>query len=132
MITLSSAVKSLRLQAVPTYLDSGASAGKLRVYDGTQPASGATPTGNNLLAELIFPKPSFDTVTSGIMYFKIPDPVLALLDGTATWVRLLTGDNVFVADLNAGVSGSGAACIFDNTTIYAGGTVTALSLALTE
>ena len=132
MITLSSAVKSLRLQAVATYLDSGATAGKLRVYDGTQPASGGTLSGNNLLAEMIFSKPSFDRVDAGVMYFKNPSATMAMLDGIATWVRLVTGDGDFVADLNAGVSGSGAACIFDTTTIYAGGSVAALSLAITE
>lgn len=132
MITLSPAVKSLRLQAVATYLDSGATAGKLRVYSGVQPASGAALSGNNLLAELEFPKPSFDHVTSGVMYFNNPSATMALLDGTATWVRLVTGDGDFVADLNAGVSGSGAACIFDNTTLYAGGSVAAVSLAITE
>lgn len=132
MITLSAAVKSLRLQAVATYLDSGATAGKLRVYDGTQPASGAALSGNNLLVEMTFPKPSFDRVDTGVMYFKNPDATMAVLGGTVTWGRLVTGDGDFVADLNAGVSGSGASCIFDTTDIYAGGSVAALSLAITE
>ncbi len=132
MITLSPAVKSLRLKAVSDYLDSGATAGKLRVYDGTQPASGGTLSGNNLLAEMVFPNPSFDQVDSGVMYFNTPSVAMAALSSTATWVRLVTGDGDFVADLDAGMTGSGAACIFDTTTIYAGGSVAALSLALTE
>jgi hypothetical protein len=132
MIALAPALKSARLQAIATYLDSGSGAGKLRVYDGTQPLSGAALSGNNLLAELVFPKPSFDRLALGVMYLKNPNSVMATLSGTATWVRLLNGDGDFVADLNAGMLGSGAVCIFDNTTIFAGGSVSALSLGITE
>lgn len=130
-IVISSALKSLRLQAITTYLDSGSTGGVLKVYSGTQPTGGGSPTGD-LLATLIFPKPSLDNVASGVMTVKPPASDTADASGTATWVRLETSAGAWVADLNAGAAGSGASCIFDTTSVYTGGTVSAVSISLTE
>lgn len=90
------------MDEITTAIDAGAGAGYLRIYDGTQPAKGGTPT--TLLAELRFSDPSFGAASAGIITAgNITQDATPAADGTATWFRVTDSNNVFVLD---GVVGS--------------------------
>ena len=81
--------------------------GKLRIYDGTRPATGASVTTQVLLAEVTFSDPMELSITGGILTANdITGDTAADDSGTATWFRVLDGDNNFVLDGNVGISGS--------------------------
>lgn len=98
-------LRNTRLNAITTDIDKGAGAGKLRIYDGTRPATGGTAT--TLLAELTFSDPSFPAASGGsITASSITGDTSADATGTATWFRIVDSNNVFVMDGNVGTSGS--------------------------
>ena len=133
MMTFSDAVIADRLKALTRALDAKTSGGKLRLYGGTQPAAGAT-TSQTLLCELVFPKPSAGSVSNKILSINNPAAAMALADGTVTWARLVDGDNVWIADCNAGGQASTAVVRIQNAdgTVYAGGSVTVTLAQLKE
>lgn len=71
--------------------------GKLRVYDGAQPANGDTAvTTQNLLAEFTLATPSFGTPGSGSVAAASIAPVPAVRAGTASWFRVVKSDGTTV------------------------------------
>lgn len=106
--------------------------GKFQIYSGTRPANGAAITSQVLLIELRWPIPSYDTVVGQVLTLNLPAPVLALADGTATWVRHTDGADVHVADMSAGVVGSGADVEMTSVAVFAGGQVSVTSATMTE
>lgn len=133
MITFSDAVISDRLKALTRALDAKTAGGKLLLYGGTQPAAGAS-TSQTVLCELVFPKPSAGTVANKILSINNPAAAMALADGTVTWARLVDGDNVWIADCDAGGQGSTAVVRIQNENgeVYAGGSVTVALAQLKE
>ena len=107
-ISYSAAVISDRLQALTRALDAGAGAGKLTVYGGTQPTAGGAASGAALVV-LTFPKPSLNSVSGGLLTLKNPAAAAVAVDGVATWARLSDSGGVWVADVNVGAAGTGAA-----------------------
>ena len=79
ILTFSNAVKSDRLQAFTRALDAGGAGGKIKLYGGVQPASGAAHS-QELLSELILPKPSAVSVENGVLTITAPFSAMALLD----------------------------------------------------
>jgi hypothetical protein len=121
-------LRNTQLDAIKTALDAGGAAGKLRVYDGTRPATGGTAT--NLLAELTFSFPSASAAASGVLTFSaITADSSADAPGTATWCRIVTSASAFVAD--GSVSTSGADYNLNTTSITLGVQVSCTSAALT-
>lgn len=99
------ALRNARLNAVTSQIDAGSGAGKLRIYNGTRPATGGTAT--TLLAELTFSDPSFPAASAGAMTASaITQDSSADATGTATWARVVDSDNNFVMDMDVGTSGS--------------------------
>jgi len=91
------------LNVIRDALDAGGVAGYLRVYDGTRPATGGTPT--SLLAELRFGYPSTPPASGGILTFNpITKDSSANADGIATWCRAVDGTGTFCFDGNVGLS----------------------------
>ena len=75
-------LRTARASQIVAAIDAGAGAGKLRLYNGTRPATGGTVT--TLLAELTFSDPC-GTVTSGVLTFSaIASDASADNTGTAT------------------------------------------------
>jgi len=74
--------------------------GKLRIYDGTQPASADDAIGAQiLLAELIFGNPAFGSPSAGVATANaISADTNADATGTATWFRCLKSDLTKVYD----------------------------------
>jgi hypothetical protein len=98
-------VRNARLDAVNTALNAGAGAGLLRIYDGSRPATGGTPT--TLLAELTFSDPAAPAASGGVLTFSaITADSSANATGTATWWRGVDSTGAAVVDGNCGTSGS--------------------------
>ena len=95
------AIRNAHMDAITT--QAGASA-KLRIYNGTRPASGAALSGNTLLAEIVL-NATFAPAASGgaITLNAAAGAATAAASGTATWARLVKSDGTtWVADLDVG------------------------------
>lgn len=132
-ITLNNAVVEDRTRAISRALDANTLPGKLKIYAGTQPGAGGTPSGD-LLVSMTFPKPSADNYSTGTLTLHEPTSELALMDGLATWARLEDGAGTWVADCTCGATGSGHPIIIYASTayIYAGGTVSVMAISISE
>lgn len=120
---------------IAVLLDAGAGAGKVRIYDGTQPADVDTAvTSQTLLAELPMSDPAFAAAVDGApggdaTAGSITDDTSANATGTASWFRAVDSNNVAVIDGSAGTSN--ADLILDSTSITSGQTVKINSWVLT-
>jgi len=86
-----------------------ANSGKLRIYDGSQPATPETAiSGQNLLAELTMNATAFGAASGGVITAgAITSDTAADATGTASWYRLLKSDGTTVLwDGSVGTSGS--------------------------
>jgi hypothetical protein len=122
------AVRNSRLDVITAAIDAG-TAGLLRIYDGSRPATGGAAT--TLLAELTFSDPSAAGAAAGVLTFSaITADASANATGTATWFRIVTSAAAFVLD--GSVSTSGADINFNTTSIVTGANVSVSSLVFTE
>jgi hypothetical protein len=121
-------LRSTRMTALVTDIDSGAGAGTLTIYSGSRPATGGTET--TVLAVLTLSDPC-GSVTNGVLTFSsITADSSANATGTATWARLKDSDGNAAADMSVGTSG--ADINFDSVSFVAGGNVAVTSLTITE
>lgn len=106
----------------------GASA-KLRIYDGTRPATGGTAT--TLLAELVCNATFAPAASGGVLTLNaIANDASADATGTATWFRIVQSDGTtHVMDGNVGTSGSDLN--LNTTSIVAAGPVSITSFTVT-
>ena len=131
-ISLSLAVRNTRAQAVADHLDGAATAGKFQIYTAPRPASGAAITTQILLGTCTLSDPC-GTVSGGVLTFgAISDDVSADADGDIFWVRATDGEGVWVMDMSAGLTGSGAEIIFNTLTTRIGGAIQIQSGELVE
>jgi hypothetical protein len=101
--------------------------GKLRIYDGTRPATGGTVT--NLLAELPCSATFAPSASGGVLTVNaITTDSSADNTGTATWFRVVTSANAFVMDGSAGTSGTDL--VLNSASITAGGSVAVSSFTI--
>lgn len=125
-VGMSTTLRNARLDAITTAV--GAS-GKLRIYDGSRPATGGTVT--TLLAELTLNATFAPAASSGTLTLNaITGDTSADATGTATWARIVTSGGTFVADCSVGTSG--ADINLNTTSIVTGATVTVTSAVFTE
>jgi hypothetical protein len=97
---LSTTLRSTRATDIVTAI--GAS-GKIKFYNGTQPATGGTAT--TLLATLVGGS-VIGTVSSGVLTLgSVTQSNGSHVSGTPTWVRFTTSADAFVADINIGSGG---------------------------
>ena len=123
-------LRTARASQIVAAIDAGAGAGKLRLYNGTRPATGGAVT--TLLAELTFSDPC-GTVTNGVLTFSgITSDSSADTTGTATWFRIVDSTGAFVLDGTITVTGGGGDITMTSTSIQAGVTVDGTSLVFTE
>ena len=106
----------------------GASA-LLRIYDGTQPATGGTAT--TLLAELTCNATFAPAASGGVLTLNaITSDSSANATGTATWFRIVqSGGSTHVLDGTVGTSG--ADLNFNTVSIVSGATVAVSSFTIT-
>ena len=139
MIVYSNDVALARLKTFSYAIDSHASlAGKLRIFTGIMPLNGGEITNQVLLASLEFPKPCLGDFSGRQIELLKPLNTLAIANGLAAWGRVTNGGGDFVLDLSAGLVGSGEPLqLVTNTDppsldVYSGGTVSVLSIILSE
>jgi hypothetical protein len=93
----STELRNARLAARTTVVGN---AGKLIIYDGTQPAAGGAAT--NALATFTLGSPFAPAPSSGVQSPTLPAAVNASANGTATWFRITKSDGTFVEDGTVG------------------------------
>ena len=106
--------------------------GKLRIYDGAQPADPDTALGSQvLLAELSLSATAAPPASGGVATFNaIADDASADASGTATWFSLTTSTGA--RRIEGTVDTSGANLNLNTNNIVAGARVQVTSLTLTE
>lgn len=108
-----------------------ANSGKLRIYDGTQPATADTAVSTqNLLAELTLNATAFGAAVAGVATAGTITSATAAASGTASWFRVTKSDGTTV--LFDGTVGTGTHdLVIDTTTITAGVTVAVTAFTYT-
>ena len=96
---LATSVRNARMDAITTAV--GAS-GRLKLYDGTQPATGGSAT--NLLCDLPCSATFAPAAAGGVLTVNAITTTNAALSGTCTWARLTTSGGAAVADCPAGAA----------------------------
>ena len=95
-------LRNAQLDAITAFIGNG---GKLRLYDGTRPATGGAAT--NLLAEFVTGTPFAGAASGAVLSPTLPTNTVGLAAGTATWFRLVKADGTtHVLDGSAGTSGT--------------------------
>lgn len=125
---IDSTVRSSRADVIRDAIDSDASAGILRIFDGVRPATGGSIT--NVLATLELADPVAPNAVGGVSTWSAIAGVTASMSGTATWFRVTDGITGHVFDGDVGVSGSDLN--FNTVTFTAGLVVSISSFVLTE
>lgn len=121
----SSSLRTSRLTAVKDAIDAGAGPALIRLYDGTRPSNGGSPT--TLLAEGTFSDPcSVGPVGDTLTMSAITSDAAADNNGTATWFRVVTSAGTFVMDGTIGVDAT-----MNSPTIVAGQEVQFPSFVIT-
>lgn len=116
--------KAVALAAWLALCEAGAGPGKLRIYSGTQPATGGGGlSGNTLLVEFTLNDPAS---SAGVFSTSPAVSANATATGTATWGRLVDSDGNAVADGAVGVelTLSSTSITNGNSYSFTGGTIT--------
>jgi len=106
-------------------------AGKLRIYTGSQPASGDDAASGTLLAEITLPNPAFGAASGGIASKAGTWQVNAGAAGVAGWARMLNSALSMNIDYAVTITGGGGDMELQNTNIANGQQVTVTSATLT-
>ena len=130
-------VRNARLEVVRDAVDAGSGAGKLLLYDGTRPATGAAVTTQTLLVSFTLADPCMTGITGGVGTWDLDPDITATAETftgtkTATWARWVDSDDAAVCDGAVGEAGSGADVIVSDTDLVAGQAVKATAGILTE
>ena len=130
-LKFSASLRNARGDAIATAVGS---AGVLRVYDGTRPATVATAvTTQVLLAELTCGSPFAPAATGGVLTANsITQDASANNSGTATWFRLFTSGGTAVVDGDVTATGGGGDMTLNTVSIVSGGPVSVTSAVFTE
>lgn len=119
-------LRNAQLDAITTFVGS---AGKLRIYDGSRPATGGTAT--TLLAEFTLGSPFAAAASAGVLSPTLPSNTTGLAAGTATWFRIVKSDGTTIA-LDGSVGTSGQDLNLNTTTISIGATVAITAFTITR
>ena len=130
-LKITNSAASAAADAVVDLIDVGG-AGKLRIYDGTKPATADTAiTSQVKLAELTFSATAFGAASNGVATANsITADASADASGTATWFRVVSGGGTTIFDGTVGTSG--ADINLDSTSITVGQQVSVTALTYTQ
>lgn len=131
-IGLSSGLRNTRMDLIKTALDAGSGAGTIKIYSGTQPATGAALSGNTLLATITLADPSAASASGGVLTLTTPAATTVSTSGTATWARFEDSTGAFVMDADVGAVGSSATLKLHSTTLLSGQPVYLLPATITD
>lgn len=120
---------ALRTNRAQEIVDRAGANAKIRIYNGTRPATGGTAT--TLLAELTAGA-TLGTVSNGVLTIgSVTEDSSANATGTATWARITQSDgSTHVMDMSVGTSG--ADLNLNSTSINSGVAVQITSGTITE
>lgn len=120
-------LRNAKLDAITTYAGPGA---KLRIYNGTKPATGGAIT-TQIVNDFVLGSPFAPAASGGVLSPTLPSGVTGTAASTATWARIVKADGTtFVMDLTVGTSS--ADLILNTTTISVGVAVSVISFAITD
>lgn len=120
-------LRNARLDAITTF---AGNSGKLRIYSGTQPATGGTAT--TLLAELTLNATFAAAAAAAVLTLNaITQDSAADATGTATWFRMVKSDGTTIV-MDGTVGTSGADLNLNTTSIVVGGPVAVTSFTINE
>jgi hypothetical protein len=126
-VRLSEGLANTLADAVDSYIGT---AGTIKIYSGTQPATADSSETGDLLATFSLDNPAFSSASSGVITLNdTPLTVAASNTGTAGWFRLEKGDNTKVLD--GSVSTSGAQINLNTVSITSGVNVSITSGTIT-
>lgn len=130
-IAFKSTVRTSRANVIRDAIDAGTTAGLLRIYSGTRPATDGAITTQTLLAELTFSDPSSSGASSGVLTMSAISPdTSANATGTASWFRVVDSNSNTVIDGDCGTSGSDLN--LNSVSITTGQQVSCSSFVITE
>lgn len=132
-LRLATATRNAAADAVADLADGGASAGTVKVYSGTQPASANDAASGTLLVTFTLNDPAFGAAASGVATLDV-DPAIsatAAATGTAGWFRMESSTPGTVIDGSVTATGGGGDMTVDNTSITSGQTVNLTSGTIT-
>ena len=122
---IATSVRNSKMAQISTAVDSGMTAGKLRIYDGTRPMTGGTVT--TLLVELDMSDPSFGLPLYGAITAENISSGVTIATGVASWFRLVNSEGLFVLDGSVGSD-----LILNNNSFTIGVQVDITSMVLTD
>jgi hypothetical protein len=124
------ALRNIRLDAVTTF---AGNSGKLRIYDGTRPATGGSIGAAVLLAELTYNATFAPAASGGVLTLNaIADDAAADATGIATWFRAVKSDGTtFVMDGSVSVTGGGGDLQLSTNEIVVGIVIAVTSFVIT-
>lgn len=129
-VRLAVATANAMATAISTAVDGGPAAGTLKIYTGSQPATGDATESGTLLATFTLSDPSFGAASGGVITLAgTPKTVAASNTGTAGWFRLYDSTGAKVMD--GSVATSGAQINLNTTSITSGVNVTITSGTIT-
>ena len=106
-----------QLDEITPLFDAGAGAAELRIYNGTQPATGGAAT--TLQSENVMNDPAFNAAAGGtVSADTIADDTSAVGSSTGTWFRVVDSNDVVVMD---GTAGTAATDLILNTDVFSVG-----------
>lgn len=118
---LPNATRTDMCDAAVDLIDAGDSAGEIRIYSGSQPASANDAASGTLLATFTLSDPAFGSATNGVATLSgTPLSTAGDTDGTAGWFRVVSvnaGSPTTVFDGAVGTTGSGQQLELNTTTI---------------
>lgn len=119
-------LRNAQLDAITTFAGAGA---KLRIYNGTQPATGGAAT--TLLAEFTLGSPFAPGASGAVLSPTLPAATTGAATGTATWFRIVKADGTTqVIDGTAGTSGTDL--VLSSASITSGGAVSVSAFTITR
>lgn len=134
-LTISNAAAIAACNAMVDLIDAGSGAGKLRIYNGTQPNNpDVAITSQTLLAELTFSDPAFGNAADGTpgglaTAGTITADSSANATGTASWFRIVDSDDNAIIDGTVGTGDTDL--VLDSVSITSGQTVSVSSMTAT-
>ncbi len=131
-VSFSTSLRNDRLSAIVAAINDGTGSGIMRFYTAPRPTAGASVTTQTLLGTVGFSE-SAATIDNGSATFAlITDDNAGDASGDAVWCRVLSGDGVFVMDMDVTDNAGPGPVKMASVSIYEGGIIHVSSFVITE
>jgi hypothetical protein len=131
---LPEATRNSQLDSLRALIDAGSGPGTIKIYTGTQPATGGgSLSGNTLLGTLTLSDPAAGAASGGDLTLSpITEDSSADATGTATWARVADSDGNTVFDCDVSATGGGGTIQLNTTNIVSGGPIRITASQITQ